>query len=102
MPANMTTATDKGSMAATSPEALYKEIKGNIKDNSTSKIKKIITRRKYRVVNGERRPTIGSNPHSKGDAFSLEVNPPLILPRSKSKKDKITGIIAAVISSPIL
>ena len=98
----MITTTDRGSIVATSPEVLYKETKGNIRDNSTSKIKKIITRRKYRVVNGERRPTIGSNPHSNGDAFSVEVSPPLILPRSKSRKEIITGIIAAVISKPIL
>ena len=89
-------------MVATSPVVLYKETKGNIKDSSTSKIKKIITRRKYRVVNGERRPTIGSNPHSNGDAFSVEVNPLLTFPRSKSKKEIITGIIAAVIRKPIL
>ena len=98
----MTTTTDKGNMVATSPEVLYREIKGNISDNSTSKIRKIITRRKYRVVNGERRPTIGSNPHSNGDVFSVEVSPLLILPSSKSKKEIMTGTIAAVTSKPIL
>ena len=51
-------------------EELNSDVNGNIRDNSTSKIRKIITNRKYRVVNGERDPTNGSNPHSKGENFS--------------------------------
>lgn len=51
-------------------EELNNDVNGNISDSSTSKIKKIITNRKYRVVNGERDPTKGSNPHSKGENFS--------------------------------
>ena len=102
MPASMITTTARGRTIETAPEDLYKDTKGNINDNSTSKIKKIITSRKYRVVKGERSPTIGSKPHSKGDAFSVEVSPPLIFPSKSSKKEITTGIIAAVISKPIL
>ncbi len=44
--------------------------KGNIKTNSTSKIKKIIAIRKKRIVKGNRALNLGLNPHSKGLIFS--------------------------------
>lgn len=44
--------------------------KGNIKTNSTSKIKKIIEIKKNRIVNGNRALNFGLNPHSNGLIFS--------------------------------
>ena len=102
MPASITTITDNGSIAESSPELTYIEIKGNIRDSSTSKMRNTITKRKYRVVKGERRPAIGSKPHSNGDTFSLEVTPALIFPSSKIIKDRIRGTIVATIIKPIL
>lgn len=43
---------------------------GKINAISTSKIKKIIVIKKNRIENGRRDEDLGSNPHSKGDAFS--------------------------------
>ena len=43
---------------------------GNSSTISTSKIRKIIARRKNRREKGSRADFIGSNPHSKGDLFS--------------------------------
>ena len=37
---------------------------------STSKIKKMIAKRKNRIENGRRADLIGSNPHSNGELFS--------------------------------
>lgn len=45
-------------------------IKGKIKINSTSKIKKIIEIRKNRIEKGIRAENLGVNPHSKGLNFS--------------------------------
>ena len=44
--------------------------KGNIKTNSTSKIKKIIEIKKNRIVKGRRALNLGLNPHSNGLIFS--------------------------------
>lgn len=46
------------------------KIIGKINAISTSKIKKIIVIKKNRIENGSRDEDLGSNPHSKGEAFS--------------------------------
>lgn len=47
---------------------------GKIKIISTSKIKKIIAIKKNWIENGKRELFLGSNPHSKGEFFSLSKN----------------------------
>lgn len=51
-------------------EAFIVKIIGRIKAISTSKIKKIIEIKKNWREKGKREDLFGSNPHSKGDAFS--------------------------------
>ena len=68
--------------------------KGNIKTNSTSKIKKIIAIKKNRIVKGNRALNFGLNPHSKGLIFSkLKIIFFLkILPKAKIKNLNINLI----------
>lgn len=54
-------------------EKLMIIIIGSIKAISTSKIKKIIAIKKNCNEKGKRDDLIGSNPHSKGDAFSRSI-----------------------------
>lgn len=49
------------------------KMKGRIRVNSISKIKKITATRKNWIEKGSRAELIGSNPHSKGEGFSRSV-----------------------------
>lgn len=64
-------------------------IKGKIKINSTSKIKKINAIKKNRIEKGRRAEYLGVNPHSKGLIFSRSCSIFILNaePRNKSKKD---------------
>lgn len=63
---------------------------GNKRTISTSKIRKIIAKRKNRRENGSRADFIGSNPHSNGEFFSRspEVRLAKIHPRSITTLDR--------------
>ena len=70
---------------------------GNKSTISTSKIKKIIARRKNRKEKGSRADLIGSNPHSKGEFFSRSLKARLdrTQPRVITTTDRTIAIIAA-------
>ena len=92
MPPSIKTATTKGIEIEIQPESWAIDTTGNIRDSSTSKIKKIITSKKYRVVKGEQEPTNGSNPHSNGVDFSVLERPAAIKANISNSKAIIKGI----------
>ena len=71
---------------------------GKIKAISTSKIKKIIAIKKNWIEKGIREVFIGSNPHSKGEAFSRS----LILFFDKKEASPITIIEINKVIIPII
>ena len=70
---------------------------GKSKTISTSKIRKIIARRKKRKEKGSRADLIGSKPHSKGEFFSRSLKARLdnTHPSVITTTDKMIAIIAA-------
>lgn len=64
---------------------------------STSKIKKIIAKRKNRREKGKRADLIGSKPHSKGEFFSRSLKARLdkTQPRNITILERATAIILA-------
>jgi len=70
---------------------------GKSKTISTSKIRKIIARRKNRKEKGSRADLIGSNPHSKGEFFSRSLKARLerTQPSAITTTDRTIAITAA-------
>ena len=82
----------------TKEKVVLKEAKaGNKRTISTSKIKKMIAKRKNRKEKGRRADLIGSNPHSKGEFFSRSLRARLerIQPKVITTIDKTIAITAA-------
>ena len=101
IPPNIKTATTKGREREIHWDSCTKETTGNISESSTSKIRKIITNKKYRVVKGDRDPTKGSKPHSNGVYFSVLEIPLAIKPSKRSKIEITKGIkIIAILRGP--
>ena len=102
MPPSIKMATTKGREREIHWDSCTKDTTGNISESSTSKMRKIITNKKYRVVNGDRDPTKGSKPHSNGVYFSVLEIPAAIKPSKRSKIAITKGIkIIAILRNQI-